>query len=132
MMQSSLFDISIWTSPLVALVLTYLYFRYYRFGKAYGGGLIVIYGIHQTFCLLFLIQSLGTQIISSLLVGPILVLDLIFQWPKKDDNEPNQYDGNRPKHAGQGLDSFGCGSRYRLGIFACADNIGLQLVDAGA
>lgn len=94
MMQSSLFDISIWTSPLVALVLTYLYFRYYRFGKAYGGGLIVIYGIHQTFCLLFLIQSLGTQIISSLLVGPILVLDLIFQWPKKDDNEPNKKVGN--------------------------------------
>ncbi len=93
-MQSTLFDIAIWTTPLIAVILTYLYLRYCKYGRVYGGGLIAIYGIHQTFCILFLVQSLGIQIASSLLVGPILLLDLIILWPKRGDSAPTKTIGN--------------------------------------
>lgn len=88
MMASILVNVTIWASPATAVVVTYLYLRYSGFSNRFGWGMIAIYVVHQTFCLLFLIQSLGVQVASTLLLGPILVVDLIKYWPEERSN-PN-------------------------------------------
>lgn len=93
-MQLNLFDITVWIIPLMAVVVTYLCLRYCDYSRVYGGVLIAIYGFHQSFCILFLVPSLGPQIVSSLLVGPILAFDLIVLWPRRDASPPHKIIGN--------------------------------------
>jgi len=84
-----LVDILVWTSPFFAAILLFLYLRYAKYSRWYGWGVVAIYAIHQTFCLLFVVEFLGIQVTSTLLVGPFLALDLATLWPRRSESKPN-------------------------------------------
>ena len=82
-------DIAIWTSPFFAAILLFLYLRYAKYSRWYGWGVFAIYVIHQTFCLLFLTEFLGMPVMSTLLAGPFMVLDLTTRWSRRSTSKPD-------------------------------------------
>jgi hypothetical protein len=84
-----LMNIGLWTSPFIATILLFLYLRYARYSRWYGWGVFAVYAIHQTFCLLFLTEFLGMPVMSTLLAGPFMVLDLTTRWSRRSMSKPN-------------------------------------------
>lgn len=83
--------VNIWISPVSLIILFFLYFRYANYSTLYGWITIGVYITHQILCLIVLIPFLGSgSLMSTLLVGPFLVLDLIVRWKKRGTENPNK------------------------------------------
>ena len=82
--------VSMWISPVSLIILVFLYFGYANYSTLYGWITIGVYITHQIFCLIVLVPFLGGGFMSTLLVGPFLVLDLIVRWKKRGTENPNK------------------------------------------
>lgn len=83
--------VNIWISCLSLIILVFLYFRYADYSTLYGWITIGVYITHQIYCLIVLIPFLGlSSLMSTLLVGLFLVLDLIVRWKKRGTENPNK------------------------------------------